>query len=49
MRNYSWWLSKKKRVKKKYINFLGSYYSPKEAKEEAKEILQRRQRKNETD
>lgn len=32
-RSYSWWLSKKRRVQKKYVLFLGDYYSPKEAKD----------------
>ena len=31
-RSYRWWLSKKRRVQKKYILFLSRYYSPKEAR-----------------
>lgn len=33
MRNYRWWLSRKKRVRKKYKLLLGRYYSPKELRE----------------
>lgn len=33
MRAYSWWLGRKKRVRKKYTLLLGMYYSPKEVRE----------------
>jgi len=33
MRNYRWWLSKKRRVQKKYALFCSNYYSPKEVKQ----------------
>ena len=32
MRNYTWWLSQKPRVRKKYTLFMGRYLSPKELK-----------------
>ena len=37
MRTYSWWLSQKPRVRKKYTLFRGRYLSPKELKEWYKE------------
>lgn len=33
MRDYRWWRKQKRRVQKKYILFLGRYFSPKKAKE----------------
>ena len=32
MRDYTWWLGRKHRVRKKYTLFLGRYMSPKEVK-----------------
>lgn len=33
MRNYQWWKSSKRRIKKKYTLLLGRYMSPKELRE----------------
>ena len=61
MKSYEWWLSRKKRVRKKYTLFLGKYISPKELKswykewQKAKERAKKNRRviekglKNETD
>ena len=37
-RNYRWWLSKKRRVQKKYVLFCSRFFSPKEARQLIKRI-----------
>lgn len=49
VRNYRWWLSKKRRVQKKYTLFLSAYYSPKEAKQLLKRIRLLKRKKGESD
>lgn len=42
MKSYSWWLGRKKRVRKKYHLFCGRYMSPKELREWLKEMKEYR-------
>ena len=42
MRTYLWWLSKKRRVQKKYTLLLGRYLSPKEVRAWYKMLVERK-------